>query len=526
MEKIARIRSFFKNVRSRLTSGEWITLGVIMLSLIVGIWHALPDTKVIGDESPYVGGVLRSIASHTLVPHIDYAYTLSFYANYVFMIVVLAVGYIGSGFDLTALTHWLTANQHLLYLVPRGTSALSALAVAVFLLLLGKEEGRELRDRIVVVLLFFSTIVVTMVMHTGKMWTLSLLLVMASVYFFAKTLREKKEYKRVRSSPVFWAIMFAFLAFANFPFNIILLLEIPFLLWFFHDRVLRRTIVMSTLCGLLAFAVLFLVNKSGWVAQNSATAPSGAPGVATNIVYQLWTFAGLLPLLSIALFLRIRRITNKPLFFFLLSVLVLYLTLLVLRAPWAASGFYRYAFYPAFLLSAMLMVTQPNTWKLELVLVPISFVFFIKTLFLLSVPTTYNLARDWAVENLSSKDVYVVSTIQEVSLPKNQRSYALVTPLHCGSRCEAGKKEEFYPEFKYTVLDDETGNLKVETVSGAQDVYVISDTISQSTIPLAVFDNGLAAGYFSVDYRLGIYSPRLFGASRLGERLYVYKKTQ
>lgn len=527
-------RSFLQSIRSfvaAFTITERLFLCGLALALTIGIWHALPIVGVIGDEAPFVGGVLRAVSAGAIVPEIDYSYTLSFYANYLLMIPVLAISFVFSGFSLPALMEMLTANHHLLYLVPRTVTALSGVGIGSLLLALAREEGMAVRSRLTVVGLFFTTIIVTVILHTGKMWGLSAFFLAASVYFTARALRAPEEDgKSWFYSPHFWAIGFAFLAFANFPILVVALAVVPFVLWCQRSS---RTMLLRLLgyfaCWSGIFAALFALNMHGWTTQNSIT-PVGdsAPSTWASIIHHATLFFTVLPALTVVFLSRLGSIRNKPLFALLAAQFVAFLALIIYRAPWAAgsAGYYRYEFIPALFLALLLTTVAPKRERIAALLLGVSLVFFAKTIWLLAVPTTYNVVRDALVERFAAKDVVVAVEVQELDLPKNTPSYLLNAESHCASRCRAGREKEYAPELRYLVIDDETDlDRAAQALSEGKPVYAVVDAENfGGRDPIMTFENGLSEGYYSVEHGLGVYATDLFAADRLGRTVYVYEQ--
>lgn len=510
---------------------ERMFLGFLLMTLVVGIWHALPILGVIGDEAPFVGGVLREISVGSIIPHTDYSYTLSFYANYALMLPVLALMYALSGFSVPGLLDTLTVHHYLLYLIPRTVTLLAALGTAALLLSLGREEAFSVRSRLLVVGLYSSTLIVSLIDHTGKMWGLSVFLAALSVFFAARTVRRVDDRVGILGSPSFWSIGFAFLSFANFPPAVVMLSVVPFFLFLYRKdlRAVHR-IILSTLVWSAVFLALFFLNFHGWVTQNAITDPGGAPAASVyeNIVHHMHMVFLLLPFLVLVVLLRIGSVTNKPLLTLLLVELFLYVGIVSVRAPWAAGSvaYYRYEFFVAFFLVCILFTLRPRWDNVVALLLGVSLIFWLKILILLALPTTYNGARDTVVEDLGGKDVVVRVEVEELDLPKNSPSYTLNSSAHCASRCQAGREKEFAPDLHYLVVDDETDPAAVQSFPDHdRPVYVITDTRHASIEPLFGFTNGLTDGFLSVEHGLGAYDIDLFRVKRLGRPIFVYPTT-
>ena len=127
------------NLLKSLSFREKSFLAFFSGTLIVGISHALPLTNIIGEEWPYVGGVLRAIQNHTLIPNIDLSYVVSFYANYILAVPTLLIMLPFFAFNAGSMINFLIVNFHLFYLVPRTVSIIASVLCAVIFIKLGKK---------------------------------------------------------------------------------------------------------------------------------------------------------------------------------------------------------------------------------------------------------------------------------------------------------------------------------------------------------------------------------------------------
>src|SRR3989344_1902958 len=223
------MKSVLRNkVRAVLSSPDALLVYVYAALLLVGIWYAFPSLKVVGDEAPYVGGVLRAMQGMTLVPHVDYSYTVSFYANYALMVPFVGVLLLWFG-SVASATVFLMEHIYLAYFVPRLVSVFAALALLVLFLALMRAQGKSFSERFALSSIVFCNIMLLVIAHTGKMWMLSLLLWFVAFFFFQKATQEHAVQHQVLHSgglrsASFWSPVFAFLAFANFPVNVIAIL--------------------------------------------------------------------------------------------------------------------------------------------------------------------------------------------------------------------------------------------------------------------------------------------------------------
>lgn len=505
-----------------------IFLFVFLLCSVVGIWHALPNVNVVGDESGYVGGVLRAMQLHTLQPHIDDAYTLSFLASYLLMIPVVTFVFVAAHLSTVGAITILFSNYYLLYLIPRMVSVLSALAIAYVFLRLSQKVGHSTRSTFVSVALVLSTIILTVIMHTGKMWTLSGLLLLLANYFCTKALLSPTEaVKRWYRSAIFWAIGCALLAVANFPLSLVSLTVVPVLWYMFKDSGARRSIMVYTCIWGVITAVLVLFNLHGWMAQDAATPTGSSPSFLVNIAYQLFLLVAVAPFLVLAIVSNIRVLKYRPLFFLALAELVLYIVLLAIRAPWAAGrlDMLRYDFFVVLLLGCMLVATALRTQKILSVLLVCSSLFYIQSLHLLAVPTTYNDARNWIITTFASQSVEIDNEIPLLDLPKNPASYALTKPELCESTCQLSQQYHFNNSYRYLVVDKESLPLALlGHENNITPLFVVTDVATTSSTYQLIRSFGQNPDfYFSLAYRTGLYDPRYLLIHQMGPVLYVYK---
>ena len=335
---------------------------VYIFTLFLGIWHAFPNTDVVGDESPYVWDVLTSLESKTLIPLMDYSYSLSFYANYALMTIVRLLFF---GGNIASLSSYLNSTPWIFYLLPRFVSVIATALLLYFFLRLAKHCKVSFAQRLGAASLIFTNIIFAVIAHTGKMWLLSLLLFFLSFYFLTEAFYREKELTKIiwYRNPIFYSIIFAFLSLANFPFNIIALLNIVYIYYFFYrpSPSLRSLIIYSTITSLFLFLITFLLNYHGWVTQNSANGPGSLDALPAFIwSYLIIGSLIVMPWLLLSLF-NVRKILEKKPFWIVTSYLVSYILLLALRATWVGAGpaiYWRYLIYPVFFVGLMLLFVE------------------------------------------------------------------------------------------------------------------------------------------------------------------------
>jgi hypothetical protein len=515
-----------KKGMTRANRNTVLFFGIFFIFSLIGIWHALPHIDVIGDESGYVGGVLRAMQAHTIQPHIYDAYTLSFLASYAMMIPVVTIVLALAHFSIAHATAILYAHYSLLYLVPRFVSVLAAMATAYVLLRFARLMGHPPKAAYAAVALILSTVILALVMHTGKMWALSGLLLVLADYFCISACMAPPLGRWYRSS-VFWSIGCAFLGVANFPLNAVGLVVVPFLFQRFKDRAMRKRIMLYSLLWAFMSVLLILFNLHGWIFQDQATPIGGSPSFLANVVYQLFLIVVTMPFLFAAVAAQAGTLVNRRLFFLAAGQCALYIVFLSIRAPWAAGrlDMLRYGFFMVLLLGCMLIATSLPRRKLVLILLALSLVFYVQTVRLLAVPTTYNEAGDWIVASLAPQRVEVVNSMLVFNLPKTPEAYGLVRPALCESRCTISKQYGFDSSYRYLVVDGETDLSRLAALKpDVSATYLVTDeaTTSPSYTLVRSFGDS-ATDYFSLDYRAGIYDPRFLLAERFGPPIYLYR---
>src|SRR6185369_15890477 len=146
---------------SKFVTTERLVLALFVVGSFIGIWHALPMTNVVADEQYFVGGVLRALEAHSVLPlwgDVPYG-TITFYLNYLLEIPLLTVLFAFKGFHLSGLMNFLVLHPWVNYLVPRFVSAV---VLSIFLWFVNRflrEEGVELPVRIAAFATLFCTII-------------------------------------------------------------------------------------------------------------------------------------------------------------------------------------------------------------------------------------------------------------------------------------------------------------------------------------------------------------------------------
>src|SRR3989338_7415304 len=143
--------AFFSIVKIRFAKKplETAVFALLGLSFFVGIWHGWPLTALVADEAYHVGGDLRAIAAHTIlplpgdVPYSTVAYLVSYFFTGAYLLLLLPF----FAFNLSALQNFLLDHPEQLYVVTRAASALFAFLCLLVMERLGRRGGAPPRPR-------------------------------------------------------------------------------------------------------------------------------------------------------------------------------------------------------------------------------------------------------------------------------------------------------------------------------------------------------------------------------------------
>lgn len=510
---------------------KWFVLGY-SFALFLGIWHALPNFNVVGDEYPYVVGVFQAFKAHTIIPNILYHYTLSWYLNYLLQIPFLALLLIFFKGSVSSLEHFLIYHQEVAYYVPRFISAAATIYIVSVFFLLARKENVSDPHKWVVVCLIFTNILFIAIAHTGKMWMVSLLLFITSFYFLDKTLRSDRsvlESLEWEHNPLFYAVVFPFLALANFAFNIVTFIHIGVLLFLYYkNKTLIQKIIKFGIVGGLIFTTSFLLNIHGWLDRSLIleVERSILGSLKFLFIYPLYVFPFLLLLLAFSLFkdrsldLRVKILGIE---------LVVYGALVFIIAPWVGVWpelYLRYLLIPGLIIATMLLYVNIKMWRMAYVLVFLSTLFFLKTIFLLTIPTTYNLARNYLIDNAGNN--LVINDLFEINLPKNQASYRMNDRDGCETRCKYILEHGDDNSKPGLLVIDLKTDKNIENKQANSKKFLTSfdfplEAPLEYLTPTFIAENSLSEDRFvAMEHGLGAYSLDFIKTSRLGRQIYIY----
>lgn len=537
---------------SRFFSPDRLMFAFFVVGSFVGIWHALPLVTVIFDEQYLVGGVLRAIEAKSVLPLVgDVPYgTITFYLNYMLQLPYLLILFAWKGFSFSALKTYLVLHPEIAYAVPRFLSALimSIFAVAYDRYL--RSEGLPLGHRFAVLSVIFCTITATATLHTGKMWVLSTALSSASALFTYLALRNHwRGRPEKKYGPIFWAIVLACVSLANFPFSAIFLINVPVFLYLFrHDAVRFAATIRATSIGAFVLVVAVAANwhnyyaevmrhieeTSGALQSGGATAHA-APSFAASFFFHVADLLVAFPLVIavVVIALATHSVRDKLLFWLAIGYASMhFLAIAIIKPSVTEVGTMFHYIYPlAFFFAGMLAALDYKKMRYVLwTFCALQTVVFVYTLYLLSVPTTFNLAAVYIEDNFKDERALIINEVVELSLPLNKETSLKLGDWVCGSKCIYWRSSPQDADFKPLVLTPFQGKIegKVNLFPYTR-VLLITGALPKDACvteaPIATFASGSSDEHFmSIEYGLGNYfSKDFWHLSRLGKNIRIYE---
>jgi hypothetical protein len=218
-------------------------------------------------------------------------------------------------------------------------------------------------------------------------------------------------------------------------------------------------------------------------------------------------------------------IKNRKLFTISSLYFVSYFLLIVLVANWSTDlkTDLRYLFPLGFFLVFAVSGLNIKFNKLFYVLGLVSSVFYVFLLYYLSIPTTYNYAYDWVVDNLGDKQVVVENKIAELQLKKNNQSSLITKDESCATKCKTIISFDLNGNFKPVVVDLLSKSIDLTSLN--TDVYYIYEKpIEDGNLEFVIKFDNTSKYYHSVEYNVGTYfDPTFFGIKNFGKNIYIYK---
>lgn len=517
---------------------DWV-VALFGASFFVGVWYALPMVNTITDVWAFGGGVLRAMEAHTLLPGYGVSYgTVSFYQNYIAMAVALFLALPLYGFDIAALKSTLVLNPSYSLLVPRIVSALTAVAVLALVYRFLKVHVHDAWWRLALLMLVFGNVLTALLTRSGKMWILSIGLVVISFIYLYRALTEERE-AGVPGKLAATSVITAFLATANFSFAGLFLVNIPILFLAFPRTFesLKR-LAYSVAGGAALLLLFFALNAENTVTQLSefivpmldpaARAISGSFSRLTffeSLMVNSRQAVEAFPLILLALVFALwGGMRDRLLAYLSLAYLSLYILAVafIFRTDHGLSLNVRHIFPLCFFLLFFIAAYKPPARLVAGAFFAVGLLVYLYTLFLFSAPATYNAATDFIVDRYREAPIRIDEHIFELTLPTNKASYALFASSSCGSACTHMRAMERDIAFQPTVVTRDSDPVLVADLA-LPDVIVVEQEIADCT-PLALFGSGVADDeVFDIDINLGrMLLPSFYSLERLGKNIYVY----
>jgi len=453
-------------------------LTLFSITFFIGIWQGFPILDIIGDEMYFVGGVLRAMSAGTIFPLLgDVQYgMITYYLNYLLMIPFLGVMY-----SITDnARQFLTENPHYAYLVLRVLSAIAGLGFLRIFYLFIKKEIKDNKMKVFLIVMMFSNMLFTMILHTGKVWVISTLLAYASFYYLYKAIT------RGKNIDAFISILLAFLALANFQMMGVFLINIPILLYYFRGKTIKYSII-----SFVIFAAVVLSNFQNVISFTNVT-------FTHYMVIEQYTVIGSLALNFKKIFmfyplflilLPFGKIRNKKLFWLSVAYSLTYFIGISLIGRWSTTDYsYTRFLFPLAPFIMMIVVSLDIKFRKVFYLIgAVSMVYFLFTIYYMSVPTTYNVARNYVIN------------VPNLQLPKNKKSYLNIQSKFCSSKCREIIENDLNKDFLPLIIDE----YSINKVEGDYQIDVIG------------------SGYM-VDNRMANYFDlKFFTAKRFGEEITI-----
>ncbi len=525
-------------IKKFVSTAENKIMIILGLSFFVGIWHALPLQDLISDEMYFTGGVLRAMEHHSFLPlATDVPYgTLTYFLNYLligfFLLVLLPFFH----FDFLQLKLFVLNSSNFIYLSPRLINSMLAIIYLFLIYKILKKEINDSRTRIFLIILLFTNIITSLILHTGKMWVLSVLLVLISFYYLYKAVNLNEPENKELKKDIFLSILFSFLAFSNFPLNVFSLINIPILAVFFRKRGLMRCIFKCVLAGVFICALVVLSNFGGIKSQVLSLFPTShllievatKNSIIDSLFLNVEKLFLLFPLMILTFILVVRdKIKNRKLFAVSLLYFLSYFLLISIAAYWSANftSALRYLFPLGFFLIFIIGSFNVHFSRAFYVIGFVSLIYFLLTLYYLSVPTTHNQAYNWVLANLNDQNTVIINNVTQLQIPKNKTSYLLEKEESCASRCRNVIVYNLNDNIRPLVIDQYTRD-NVSFKAG--DIYYIEESVhfSDNMKLIKTFKNDINDKFFYlVDWNMGSYFDwNYFRIKNLGKNIYIYKQ--
>src|SRR3989344_699202 len=529
--------------KEKLPSKYNIFLTIIGISFFIGIWYAFPMLDVVADENYFTGSVLRSIQNHTIIPAMgDVPYgVITYLVNYILIAFSLIGFLLFFKFDVSALKDYLIQSPEFIYIFPRLLSAMLGIVILFTLNNFLKKEVEDIKSKILLLTVTFTNMLTVFMLHTGKVWILSMTFLTISFYYLYKAIEYNQTPKYNINKYIFISILCSLLATINFSLFGFSLINILILLYLFrkNKQIQKSIIKYSFLAGLITAIFASLTFKDitkllvdvftfmNPVLDKNIVDTRINLGIPEEMWLNIKKILAFFPIHIILILLSIKnKIKNKKLFILSIIYFIVYFLFISSIATWPTKieAFARYMFPFGFLLTFILMSLNIKFTKLHYTLGGISIIYFIFAMTFISIPTSYNLTRDWIIENLNQDKTIVVNKIHGLELPKNKDSYYTYQDYYCATKCKNTIKNNINNHIKYITID--LHSKKEDYESSYTNIYYITkekSTESNLNLIKSFAEDGI--DNFELDGRMGNYFDLdFFRIKMFGPDIYIYKK--
>ena len=526
-------------------SKEDLIVAAFGATFFIGVWYAIPMVNTITDVWGFGGGVLRTMEAHTILPAVgDAPYgTISFFQNYLAMMVALLLGLVFMGFDVEALKTFLILNPSYSLIPSRIVSAITAVALLFVVYRFLKVHVVSSWWRMTLLVLVFGNVLTSLLTRSGKMWILSIAFGVVSFIYLYRSLTEERQ-QGVPGRLALVSILTAFLATANFPFAGVFLINIPIIFWFFPKtaEALKRLSYTTLASGVLFAGIVALnfqntftlvreftvslLQPTAKVIIDSKPALSFVEAFGVNLRQAVESFPLLLvALLFVTVVVAKLHVRDKVLAYLAVTYGVVWIVMasILFRTDHGLSLNVRHIFPLCFFLMFLIIAFREPSRRVAFVFGAVGLIIYTYTALLLSVPATYNDASDFIVSQYSDKDIRIDESVFELTLPMNRASYELYTEQSCGSTCKHMQVIGTDIEFSPLVVTELADKNKIKTLPQA-DIVVLERSLPDCT-PIARFGNDVPdTEVFDIDINLGrMLMLSFYNLHQLGKNLYIYE---
>ena len=547
------------NFALRKVGYEKLVIIFLTVLYLVGVWYGFPSTSIVFDEM-FPGSVLRAMSSLSFLPQgTDVLYgTVTYFLNYLFIAPVVFIVGLLNGLNASDTKLFFIENTWSIYLIARLVSVASVVCIMLWVRDILVITGSATLHRIIVIVLTMSNLIVFTTFHTSKVWVVTCALLVGSLRYFLLALTQNKNSNHFLCG----AFIFSAIATANFPlagvFSVTLTCWVAYLIYQKRIDMPGVSFLRVIMVSAVITVGIILLNWNGVLAQlksivfdytlsNTAQATNLSILESFNVnIIKLFLVAPLIVAAhTVSVFFRSKKktsidsLSDLGAFWYLLLInCFVYFITIVIIARWSLSpeAYLRYII-PVCLLAGISLGMYVIADKydrvfhaLGIVLCTVSLIYTARSSWLLSIPTTYNIAVQKIVGLDQGSDMVIINNVSPLlSLKQSTTSYEFNKHNKnyiCGTRCQvaldqnlrypaSGKYQDFSGIFIEGYLAGSQDLLKDNAIDGKQ---VVELNTKREGKPFSV-GGGMElediGSYFSVTF---------WGLERLGKNIYSIRK--